>query len=95
MTVAKARLPDFNGIYRDQGVCNDRHVYQHANGARIFYDDASDSWLLSSSADVKGIVYIRESDNDDIVPPNGEWRGHRGSGTCHVKAMRIMCVDMI
>ena len=87
VTVSKARQPAFNGIYRDQGcVCNDRHEYQKANGARIFYDDAADAWWLTMSADVRGIAYVRESDNDDIVPPNGEWRCLSGSGTCHVKA---------
>ena len=86
VTASKARQPACNGVYTKHGTCNDRDVYQHASGACIFYDDAKSSWVLTASADIQELAYIRQSDDDDIVPPNGEWRGHNGSGKCYVKA---------
>ena len=92
VTVAKARQPAHNGVYTEQGSCNDRNWYQHASGACIFYDAAKDGWIPTASADSKEVVYSRESDDDDIVPPNGEWHCHRGNGSCNVKAAYCTCI---
>ena len=86
VTVSKARQPGHNGVYKEQGICNDRYWYQHASGACILFDAGKDGGILTASADGNEVVYSRESEDDDIVPPNGEWRCHSGRGSCNVKA---------
>ena len=71
VTVSKARQPACNGVFTKQGICNDWDFYQHVGGARIFYDDAQRSWILTVLADTPEATYIRQSDDDDIIPPKG------------------------
>ena len=93
MIVSKARQTAHNGVYRKQTrTCNDRDVYEHASGACIFYDDGKSSWILTVSAEIQAAAYIRQSDDDDIVPPNGEWQSLIGSGKCYVKAVHCACI---
>ena len=95
VTVSKARKPGHNRVYKELGVCNDRYWYQHANGVYILFDAGKDGWILTASAHGSEVVYSRESEDDDIFPPNGEWRCHSGRRSCNVKASYCTCTSML
>ena len=61
-------------------------VYEHASGAYTSHNEANTSWILRASASAKEAAYVRQADDEDIVPPNGEWPCHSGRGQRYVKA---------
>ena len=91
VVVSRARQPAYNGVYAKQGIHDDRDAYQNASAACIVYNGANKSWELRRSKDIGKAEYSRQPEDDDIVPPNGEWRYHSGSGKCDVKAAHRTC----
>ena len=84
VAVSQAKRKAWNGIYAKGGTHNDRDVYEHPSGACIYYDPKTTSWNLRGAGSTDEADYSLES--EDVVPPDGEWRCHKGSSACRVKA---------
>ena len=82
--VSQAKPKAWNGIYAKGGTHGDRDVYEHPTGACIYYDPKTKSWNLSGFGSTDQADYSCQS--EDVVPPDGEWRSHKGYSACRVKA---------
>ena len=85
VTVSKAQHPCHNGVYREEGNCNDRKVYEHASGARISFNADTNSWVITVCVVTYDVLYSKAAEDEDIVPPTGLWRSHCGHQSCTVK----------
>ena len=88
VTVSNARPAACNGVYtKMKETCDngDRDAYEHPSGARICFNETKKSWVLMMGTGQQTAAYSREVDDEDVIPPGGEWQSCRGHANCVVK----------